>query len=773
MGPVTIWPSRYITGFNGENLEDLDSLPVLNADVAFAEKYDRDAHFWPGYLMDVDSGEPLPEGIRVNKRGLQTVLSDGMDIRFSVLPIDLDDDWAHKKGLPARDEWREETMEALGSLPDELLSGMGWYMTRGGTRLLWTLDALPLEDYLTALTAVQSRLSGFGLEVDILTDWGRGYRLPFVKREKVGYQEYEHELDTLGPLLWDWRSYKIPKESVFAQLGKAGARERKGLDKVIDSNRNKALASYAGQLRRGGMEEDEIYSALSVVNLNRCDPPLDDDEVEGIARKIAGNYPMVAKPIFEPEVSTAEKLTADESLEVTEKTYQPPNVVQASPPRLLNGSEAEMATETVKLLQDGTKIVFDRAFLWRYNSTRGVWGCLEDAEVRRFIAHEFDGCPTISGMDAKGNWKMKPMRLSSNMIKGVLKITCDYASKAGFFESERAGIATQDGFITLNENGDIDIQEPAMENRATYYLDMKVNQDEPKMFLKFLDECFEPDIDADRKILLLQEFVGACLMGMATKYQKAMILFGEGANGKSVFQNIVTSLFEGKTITAVAPQDMDNEYRRALLARSRLNVVTEIPENDILQSGGVKALIVGDELDARPIRQDPFSFHPRAGHLFSANTLPGVRDMSHGFWRRWMVVRFNREFMEHEQDKGLTDRIIENEKAQILWWALEGASRLAKNNNYSVPVSVQMAVDTWRQEADTAAVYLENCCAVGEEYETRSSQVYTHYREWAKSMGHGALSSTKFSQRLKRLGVRHGRKKNGAFFNLRINPFLV
>jgi len=775
LSPITVWPTKYVTGFNGDNLDALQSLPIVGAQEGLYEKYDCDAHFWPGYLMDSDTGEPLPQGIRVNKKGLKTILGDGMDIRFSLLPLDLDDEYAHAHGVPSRPEWREEIMDALGGLPEELLSGMGWYMTRGGARLLWTLDSLSLEEYLLALTAMRAKMSVYGIQADPLVDWGRGYRLPFVFREKVGFEEYDHDLESLGPLTWDWRSYKVPKESVFTQLGNAGRSSDGGdLAKVIDELRNKSLARLAGQLRRNGLEEEEILDALTIVNEKRCDPPLEDWEVAKIAHSIGTSYEMVAKPVFDPEVVPAEKLTADVTIPSQTKAYQPPHVVSASPPKLLLGSEGEMAHQTVDLLQEGgTQMVFDRASLWRYSPKNGVWGCLEDSEVRRFIAQEFDGCPVLNGLDKNGNWIIKPMKLSANGVKGVHKISCDLLSNAGFFESEKPGVATQDGFITLDARGEIDIQEPDMDNRATYFLDMKINQDDPKMFLKFLDECFEPDLDADRKILLLQEFVGACLMGMATKYQRAVILFGEGANGKSVFQKIVCSLFEGKSITAVAPQDMDNEYRRALLSRSRLNVVTEIPENDILESGSIKALIVGDELDARPIRQDPFSFHPRAGHLFSANTLPGVRDMSHGFWRRWMVIRFNREFSESEQIKGLDDMIIEKEKAQILWWALEGASRLAKNGAYSVPASVQMAVDSWRQEADSVAIYLENCCTVGNDYETSANKIYAHYREWSKTMGHGACSSTKFSVRMKRLGIPNQRKERGRVFRLRINPFAV
>jgi hypothetical protein len=53
--------------------------------------------------------------------------------------------------------------------------------------------------------------------------------------------------------------------------------------------RNLTLASFAGSMRRRGMSTAAILVALMVENRGRCQPPLDDEEVERIARSI-GRY---------------------------------------------------------------------------------------------------------------------------------------------------------------------------------------------------------------------------------------------------------------------------------------------------------------------------------------------------------------------------------------------------------------------------------------------------------------------------------------------------
>ena len=56
---------------------------------------------------------------------------------------------------------------------------------------------------------------------------------------------------------------------------------------IPSGQRNNALASLGGGMRRMGMSQDEILAALQATNLSRCNPPLDDREVERIATSVA------------------------------------------------------------------------------------------------------------------------------------------------------------------------------------------------------------------------------------------------------------------------------------------------------------------------------------------------------------------------------------------------------------------------------------------------------------------------------------------------------
>ena len=60
--------------------------------------------------------------------------------------------------------------------------------------------------------------------------------------------------------------------------------------RIVEGGRNASLARLAGKLRRDGLSSLSIETALLETNRERCQPPLDDDEVRAIARSI-GRYP--------------------------------------------------------------------------------------------------------------------------------------------------------------------------------------------------------------------------------------------------------------------------------------------------------------------------------------------------------------------------------------------------------------------------------------------------------------------------------------------------
>ncbi len=63
---------------------------------------------------------------------------------------------------------------------------------------------------------------------------------------------------------------------------------------IPEGVRNNTLTSFAGAMRRRGMGKEAILAALREENAMRCNPPLPDDEVKGIAASVARYKPTDA-----------------------------------------------------------------------------------------------------------------------------------------------------------------------------------------------------------------------------------------------------------------------------------------------------------------------------------------------------------------------------------------------------------------------------------------------------------------------------------------------
>ena len=71
------------------------------------------------------------------------------------------------------------------------------------------------------------------------------------------------------------------------------------LGNIKKGSRNDRLASIAGSLRHQGLNEEVIHEALQTINLEACEEPLSENEVELIAKSI-GQYKTESKPTMKP-----------------------------------------------------------------------------------------------------------------------------------------------------------------------------------------------------------------------------------------------------------------------------------------------------------------------------------------------------------------------------------------------------------------------------------------------------------------------------------------
>jgi putative DNA primase/helicase len=159
--------------------------------------------------------------------------------------------------------------------------------------------------------------------------------------------------------------------------------------------------------------------------------------------------------------------------------------------------------------------------------------------------------------------------------------------------------------------------------------------------------------------------------------------------------------------------------------------------------------------------------------MFAANRLPGTADHTHGFWRRLVVLPFNRTFVEAEQEPELARRIIDTELPAVVSWFLLGAQRVLAQGGYTIPPSSAKAVDKWRKSADQVRAFVDaSTKRLGQDADVRggapAEQLYRAYRYWAQDNGHRAMASNKFAERMGQLELSAKHTRYGNFYPVKL-----
>jgi putative DNA primase/helicase len=414
--------------------------------------------------------------------------------------------------------------------------------------------------------------------------------------------------------------------------------------------------------------------------------------------------------------------------------------------------------------------VFADGKFQRYAPNDGVFVALDLAEVER-ATMTYDGIMIMAG-------KPRPLKMSKSFRNGAIGCAMSMIGRPDFFASAAPGFAFSNGFVTVSSTG-VNLTPHSAGNRATIKVDFPYDRRARRgRFMRFLRDVFAGDVDRGAKIQCLQEFIGACLLGIATRFQKAVVLLGEGANGKSLLVLLIEMLFPEEKRASIPPQMWGHEYHRAHLAGPHLNAVAELPTAAIIASTDFKGIVTGDMMTGRHPTKPTFNFRPVAGHLFSANELPATADQSRGFWRRFMLIKFNNTFAPpgdptapkdakpaEDPDKLLAE--LEGELPGIFAWALDGAVRLMKQGKYTLPKSHEDELRAWRKNADPVAEFIQSACSKAAlKNGTTSTVLFKHYERWARFSGHkDTLSHKAFAMQAKRL-VSNGHGANGTIYAL-------
>lgn len=276
-------------------------------------------------------------------------------------------------------------------------------------------------------------------------------------------------------------------------------------------------------------------------------------------------------------------------------------------------------------------------------------------------------------------------------------------------------------------------------------------------FEKFLEEV---TLGQEELSNVLVEFMGYALLGIDPAVgQKALILHGEGSNGKSVFIEILRQLAGKNNYSTLSMGNEINKLEnRYQLSGKLFNVSEETPSGAMMDSSIFKALVSGGEVQARKLYCDSYSMKNYAKIIMACNTLPTINDLSHGMIRRLLIVPFDALFTEKNRDVHLIDK-LRLELSGIFNLAVAGRDRFIKNNNqFSDGAQMKQVVEEYVEHNDSILTWMIENCGKHPELFATTTELFDDYAMYCDRSKIKPLNKIQFSKRVsKHLQISYGK----------------
>ncbi len=491
--------------------------------------------------------------------------------------------------------------------------------------------------------------------------------------------------------------------------------------------RNVTLTSMAGSMRRKGFSEEAIAAALLAEN-EKCEPPLDREEVLRIAGSIS--------------------------------RYQP--------------DDTERATD----LGNARRLLKLHGNNMHYCERMGGWyvWCGQRWQL------DIDGRVDRYAKDVPMSLYAEAATVEDDYIRKELSKRATRAESASAKKAMLEMAWSEPGIPLPPDSFDRD---PWLFNCLNGTVDLRTGElhahDRDDLITKLAPVFYDPDAtlplwerflesttNGDTELQkFLQLCAGYSLTG-STAEEKLFFVHGPAGSGKSTFTEALKAACGDYAATAAfdsfmmqgrtgAPRD-----DIASLAGARLVTSIEVEDGKRLAGALVKQLTGGDTVTARFLYSKQFEFKPQFKLWLVANDAPRAAANDTGLWRRILRVPFEHVIPDKEKDPNVKATLTNAQLAgaAILAWAVRGCLEWQRNG-LIVPNVVKEATAAYREDNDPLKEFYAECCFFDPQAQVTRAAMWEAYQQWAKENGERwPVTNKALADRLRSKGCKDGRSGN-------------
>ncbi|MFO8019559.1 MAG: phage/plasmid primase, P4 family [Promethearchaeia archaeon] len=280
----------------------------------------------------------------------------------------------------------------------------------------------------------------------------------------------------------------------------------------------------------------------------------------------------------------------------------------------------------------------------------------------------------------------------------------------------------------------------------------------PERSLQFLREVFH-----ETDLRLIAELMGLTLTSIM-KFQRAVLMYGEGANGKTAFGSLLTSLVGKKNRSSIDLIQFKEKFEMAPIAHKLLNMETDMDTENRIPIKEVKSYVGNEaalQINAKYIH--PYEIKPTAKLWYGCNddfpNIPSNADK--GFFRKWVPIEFPNVFEEEDRDRDIVEKITAKKEMEgMLNLAILGLRQLLHRGHLDYYMTWEDVKDLWHLRTNPIRRFIDENGEVGEYKSAREDpnnefwvikDVFVdEFNKWRKIKGKKPLSKQAITKMINR-----------------------
>lgn len=281
---------------------------------------------------------------------------------------------------------------------------------------------------------------------------------------------------------------------------------------------------------------------------------------------------------------------------------------------------------------------------------------------------------------------------------------------------------------------------------------------------------FHAEVLPDDCVGLIRE-IAAYLITPDNRWQCAVMLTGGGGGGKSTEIGLLTALLGPENVSTQPLHKLDEgRFAVADLYGKLANAFADLDSHSLKSSSIFKSITGGDRLTGERKFRPTFSFQPYARLLFSANSPPPTSDSSEAFFRRWLVLPYQRSFHRSaRRDPDLLAKLTTPAELSGLLNHALAALPDVREHGFTATASTEQAAGRFRLDTDPVAGFLEERCERHPDRDVAKPHLFAAFRAWCDDNNRKPFNAQRFHGRVRELVPDldpHEPKREGTYYYL-------